>query len=148
MGLTNPGQVLKRSFLRLISRKLLTSSGIPPFSINSFRLTSFLALLVGLNLSFLIGALKWFIKITKFVHFDSIEVSRKDPFLALFFSLYSPMIFRLLCLLLSAALFKLTIWPFVPTPFRSPLRWRPHKQLCFDWIADRNTDVSSQSEQM
>ena len=43
----------------------------------------------------------------------------KDPFLALYFSLSSLMIFRLLCLLPSAALFTLTIWPFgspsVPT---------------------------------
>ena len=39
---------------------------------------------------------------------------RKDPFLALFFSLSSSMIFRYLCLLLSAALFTLTIWPFGP----------------------------------
>ena len=41
----------------MISLKLLTLSGIPPFSINLFRLASLLALLVGLNLSFLIGAL-------------------------------------------------------------------------------------------
>ena len=38
------------------------------------------------------------------------------------------MIFRPLCLLLSAALFTLTIWPFGPPPPRSPLRWRPHKE--------------------
>ena len=65
MGLTNPGRALGRSFLLLISQKLSTLSGIPPFSTNSFRLASLLALLVGLNLSFLIGALVWFIKITK-----------------------------------------------------------------------------------
>ena len=64
MGLTNPGRALGRSCLLLISPKLLTLSGIPPFSINSFRLASLLALLVGLNLSFLIGALAWFMKIT------------------------------------------------------------------------------------
>ena len=51
------------------------------------------------------------------------------------FSLYSLMIFRLLCLLPSAALFMLTIWPFGPPPPRSPLRWRPHKELCFHWSA-------------
>ena len=33
----------------------------PALSINSFRLTSLLALIVGLNLSFVIGALAWFI---------------------------------------------------------------------------------------
>ena len=57
MGLTNPGRALGGSCLLLISRKLLTLSGIPLFTTNSFRLASLLALLVGLNLSFLIGAL-------------------------------------------------------------------------------------------
>ena len=37
-----------------------------------------------------------FIKITKVVPLDSVEVLRKDPFLALYFSLFSLMIFRLL----------------------------------------------------
>ena len=54
---------------------------------------------------------------------------------------YSLMIFRLLCFLPSAALFTLTIWPFGPPPPRSLLRWRPHKELCFDWIADLSTGV-------
>ena len=96
-----------------ISLKLLTLSGILPFSINSFRLASLLALLIGLHLSFLIGALSWFIKITKVVPF---QVFRKD----LFFSLSSSMIFRLLCLPPSDALFAVTIWPF--GPLRSPLQ--------------------------
>ena len=65
MGLTNPGRALGRSSLLSISLKLLTLSGIPPFSTNWFRLASLLALLVGLNLSFLINALAWFIKIRK-----------------------------------------------------------------------------------
>ena len=94
--------------------KALTLSGIPPFSTNSFRLASLFALLVGLNLSFLIGALVWFFKITKVVYFESVEMFREDPFLALYFSLSSLMIFRPLCLLPSAALFTLTIWPFGP----------------------------------
>ena len=42
--------------------KLLTLFGIPLFSTNLFRLASLFALLVGLNLSFLIDALEWFIK--------------------------------------------------------------------------------------
>ena len=54
----------------------------------SFRLASLLALLVELGLSFLIGALAWFIKITKVVPFESVEVFRKDSFLALYFSLF------------------------------------------------------------
>ena len=33
----------------------------------------------------------------------------------------------------AAALFTLTIWPFGPPPPRSPLRWKPHKELCFYW---------------
>ena len=66
---------------------------------------------------------------------------RKDPFLALLFSLSSLMIFRPLCLLPSAALFTLTIWAFGPPPPRSPLRWRPHKELCFDWSAGLSTGV-------
>ena len=81
MGLTNPGRALGRSSLLSIFQKLLTLSGIPPFSINLFRLASLLALLVGLNLSFLTGALVWFFKITKAVPFESVEVFHKDPFL-------------------------------------------------------------------
>ena len=49
MGLTNPGRTLGRFSLLLIFLKLLTLSGIPPFSTNSFRLASLLALFVGLN---------------------------------------------------------------------------------------------------
>ena len=114
MGLTNPGRTLGRFSQLLISLKLLTLSSIPLFSINSFRLASLLALLVELKLSFLIGALAQFFKITKVASFESVEVFRKDPFLALFFSLSLSMIFRLLCLLPSVALFTLTIWPFGP----------------------------------
>ena len=66
---------------------------------------------------------------------------RKDPFLAMYFSLSSLMIFLLLCVLLSAALFTLTMWPFGPPRPRSPLRWRPHKKLCFDWSTGRSTGV-------
>ena len=143
MGLTNPGRALGRSSLLSISLKLLTQSGIPPFSTNLFRLVSILALLVGLNLSFLTGTLVWFIKFTKVpfvnliivVPFESVKVFREDPFLALYFSLSSLIIFLPLCLLPSAALFTLTIWRFGPPHPRSPLRWRPHKELCFDWNA-------------
>ena len=141
MGLTNPGRALGRFFLLSIFVKLLTLSGIPPFFINWFRLASILALLVGLNLSFVIGALVWLFKVTKAAPFESVEVLRKDPFSALHFSLFLLMIFRPLCLLLSAALFTLTIWPFGPPPPRSPLRWRPHKELRFDWSAGLSTGV-------
>ena len=80
-------------------------------------------------------------KITKVVPFESVVVFRKDPFLALYFSLSSLMIFQSLCLLPSAALFTLTIWPFGPPPPRSPLQWRPHKELCFDWSVVLSTGV-------
>ena len=49
MGLTNPGRTLGRSSPLLISQKLSTLFGTPPFSINLFPLASLLALLVGLN---------------------------------------------------------------------------------------------------
>ena len=121
MVLTNPARALGRYCLLSISLKLLTLSGIPPFSTNSFRLASLLALLVELHLSFLTGALVWFFRITKVVPFESVEVFRKDLFLALYFSLSSLMISRPLCLLPLVALFthadNLAIWssPSVPT---------------------------------
>ena len=141
MSLTNRGRIFERSSLLFIFRKLSTLSGTPPFSTNSFRLTSVLALIVGLNLSFLIGALWWLIKITKVVPFESIEVFRKDPFLDLHFSLSSSMIFLLLCLLPSAVLFILTMWTIGP-PSPWPLRqWWSHKELWFDWSAGSSTGV-------
>ena len=58
----------------------------------------------------------------KVASFESNEMLCKDPFLALYFSLSLSMISLLLCLLLSAALFMLTIWPFGPPPPRFLLR--------------------------
>ena len=63
-------------------------------------------------------------------------------------SLSPSIIFLFLCLFLSAVLFTLTIWPFSPPPLRSPLRWRPYEELCFDWNVGLNNVASSQSEQM
>ena len=143
-GFNNLGRDLGRSCLLLISLKLLTLSGIPSVSTNSFRLASLLALLVGLNLSFLTGTLVWSFKITKVVPFESGEVFHKHPFLVLPFlslSVSSSIIFRPLCLLPSAALFTLMIWPFGSPPPPSPQRWRPHKELCFDWSAGWSTGV-------
>ena len=60
--------------------------------------------------------------------FRVVEVFRKDPFLALYYSLFSSMIFLFLCFLPSAALFMLTIWLFGPPPPRFELRWSPHKK--------------------
>ena len=56
-------------------------------------------------------------------------------------SLSSLTIFLPLCLLPSAVLFTLTIWPLGPPPPWSPLPWRPHKELCFDWSAGLSTGV-------
>ena len=108
MGLTNSSRTLRRFLLLLTSPKLLNLPGTPPFSTNLFRLATFLALLVGLNFSFLMGAVAWFFKITKVAPFESVDAFSKDPFLALYFSLFLSMIFQLLCLLSSAALFMLT----------------------------------------
>ena len=119
MGLTNPGRAFGRFSQLSISLKLLTLSGIPPYSTNLFRLASLLALLVELNLFFLTGALVWSFKIIKVVSFESVEAFRKDPFLALYFCLCSLMIFLLLCLLPSAAVFTLTIWLFGPPTQRA-----------------------------
>ena len=133
MALTNPRRALGRFSLPSISLKLLTLSGIQPFSSNLFWLASLLALLVRLNLFFPTCAHAWFIKITKVVPFEFVEVFHRDSLLASFFSPSSSMIFRPLCLLPSAVLFTLTIWQFgPPPPPRSPLQWRPHKGLCFD----------------
>ena len=81
------------------------------------------------------------IKVAKAVPFESVEVFCKELLLALYFSFSSLIIFRLLCLLPSAALFTLTIWPFGLPPPRSPLRWKPHKELCFNWNAGLSTGV-------
>ena len=98
MSFTNPGWALGRLLLLSISQKPSTLSGTLPFSTNLFRLASLLALLVGPDLSLLIGALAWFFKITKVAPFESVEMFRKDLFLLQYFSLFSSMIFLLHCL--------------------------------------------------
>ena len=123
------------------SNRKHTPSDTSLFSTNSFWLASLLVLLVGLKLFFLIGALAWFINITKVVPLESVEVFCKDPFMALYFPLFSSLIFLLLCLLPSVALFMLTIWPSGPPTPRSPLWWRAYKELCFGWSAVLSTGV-------
>ena len=121
MGLTNPGRALGRFCLRSISLKLLPLSGIPPFSTNSFRLAFLLALLAGLNLSFLTGALLWSFKITKVAPFESVEVFRKDPFLALYISFYLNDLPASLPFSISCSLYAddLAIWSSVPTAVKA-----------------------------
>ena len=93
----------------------------------------------------------WFIKNTTVVPFEFVEVFHKDSFLTLYFFLYSLMIFRSLCLLSSAALFTLMIWPSlhscslytndVVSPL-SPYCGGGHtRNSCFDWSAGLSTGV-------
>ena len=120
MGLSNSGLALGQPSLLQTSPKLSTLSGTQLFSTNLFLLASLLVLLAGLILSFLIGVLSWFFKVTKVVPYEFVEVFRENPFLALYFSFFSSMIFRLLCLLPSAALYAddLANWSSSPSiPF-------------------------------
>ena len=141
MDLTNAGRALGRSLLLFISESFRLCPAPRPFPQAHFCWPSFLLCSLDSIFFFLISALVWFIKITKVVPFESVEVFRKDPFLALHFSLSSWMISLLLCLLPSGALFTLIIWPFGPAPSRSLRRWRPHKELRFDWSAGLSTGV-------
>ena len=84
-GFNKPGPGSQTILSTIDFSKAFDSVWHPSFSTKSFRLASLLALLVGLNLLFLIGALAWFIKITKVASFKFVEVFRKDPFLALYF---------------------------------------------------------------
>ena len=88
MGLTNSGRVLGRFLLLSTSPRYSILSGTPLVFINLLRMALLLNLLVGLNLSFLSGALVWFFKITKVVPFESVDVFRMHPFLAVFFSFF------------------------------------------------------------
>ena len=126
MDLTNPSRALGRFWIRSTSLRLSTLSGYPPFFTNLFRLASLLALLVGLNLSFLQWALALCFKITEVA---PLEVFLKNPFLALYFSLFSSIISLHLCLHPSAKPFMLTTWRLVSLPPRPLLRWRLRKGL-------------------
>ena len=55
--------------------------------------------------------LAWFIEITKVASCEFVEVFGKDPFFALFFSLFINDLATRLCLLSSAIVFMLTTWP-------------------------------------
>ena len=62
-------------------------------------------------------------------------VSHESVLGSVFFSLFINDLPASLSLFPSAALFMLTIWPFGPSPSLSLLRWRPRKELLFDWSA-------------
>ena len=122
MDLTNPSRALGRPLLLSAFRKLLTLSGIPFFFTNLFRVASLLSLLIEFNLSFLIGVLAWFIKITKAALFESVEVFRKNSFLAVYFSLFSSTISLSSSVSCSLYADDLAIWSFspsVPTPLEA-----------------------------
>ena len=68
--------------------KALTRKASRSFPQTLFKLAQRFASFDGLKSYFLTSALAWFIKITKVVPFESVEVFHKDPFLALFFSLF------------------------------------------------------------
>ena len=76
--LINPGQALRRFYYDRLLARLLTLYGTLRFFMNSFLLASLLSLLVGLNLSFLIGGFAWFFKIKKTSPFESVEMYRKE----------------------------------------------------------------------
>ena len=84
-GFNKPSRAFGQLFLLSTSPKILTLSGTPPFSANLFELAFLLDLLDELNLSFLIGVLAGFFKITKVACFDSVGVFRKDPFFSCIF---------------------------------------------------------------
>ena len=65
MDLTNPSMTLGRFLPLSTYLRLSTLSGIPPFPQTYFGWPPSFALFVGLNLSFLIGALVWFSKLQK-----------------------------------------------------------------------------------
>ena len=111
------------------------------FTTNSFWLASLFVLIVGLNLSFLIGMHAWFFKITKVVSFESIEVFCKDLFLTLYFSLFINDLPAFLPSSVSCFHYgdNLAIWFFPPW---SLSRWNPYKELYFDCSAGLSTVVS------
>ena len=138
MGCTNPSRALQWFLLRLIFLSLLILFGISVFFIYSFRLPPPpLSLLVGLNLSFLTGAVAWFLKIIKVAPFESVEMFRKDPYLTLFFSLSFNDLPALLLISVSV-LGMLITWP---SGLLSLLLWRLHKELWFDWSTGMRTGV-------
>ena len=130
MGLTNPGRALGQSLL-LISRRLSTVWHHTHF--HKLVSTGLLPCFARWTQSFLSDKRACVAYQNHKSHsFEAVEVFGKNPFLALYFFLFSSMIFWFLCLLPSAAYFTLTIWLFGPLPLWSPLRWRPYKELCFD----------------
>ena len=84
---------------------------------------------------------KSFEKSLRFAPVEPVDVFRKDPFLTLFFSLFSSMIFRLFPLLTSAVLFMLRFWLFYLPLLRSLLLWMLHKLLSFGGSAGLNIGV-------
>ena len=119
MSLTYVGLAVEQSLLRSTSLRLSTLA-FHSFFKNLFQMASLLALLVGLNLFFPTGVLVWFFKITKITPYESANVFCKDPFLALYFSLFINDLPAPLPSFISCSLYvdNVAIWsspPMVPT---------------------------------
>ena len=141
MGLTNPGRALERSSLLLIFLKRLTLSGIPPFLTKLFWLAFLLALLVGLK-SFLSDRRACVVyqnhKSRSFrVRRGVLQGSVLGPVL---FSLFINDLPASLPSSVSCSLYADDLAICSSSP-RFPLRWRPHKELCFGWSAGLSTGV-------
>ena len=76
----NKPRPCSRTILATIDFSKAFDSVWHPALLHKLRLVSLLALLVELNLSFLTGALAWFIKITKVVPLESFEVFARIRF--------------------------------------------------------------------
>ena len=110
MALTNPSRALGPFLLLLTSLIISTLTGIPLFSTNLFQRAFLLAFLSDRHTL-------CFFKVTKVGHFKSIKVFCKDQFLSMYFSIFSCIIFLVLCLP-SVVLLMLKSSPFAyPPPF-------------------------------
>ena len=141
MGLPNPGRALGRSSLLSICLKRLTLSGILPFSINSFRLAS--------SPCFARWTQSFISDWRAFVVFQnhksrSFRVRRDVPqrFVLgpVLFSLFINDLPASLPSSVSCSLYVDDLVIGLPLR-RSPLRQRPHQELCFDWSASLSTVV-------